>query len=107
LLQNSPRRGSKWSDWHAGWKGWRWVCSVMVKFKLSLYRAMKLYGCVAVYSAPVHIFRYIGRYEFRLLSPSCLSVRQQDTTRFPLHEFLWHFILGNCSELYRQAECCL
>ena len=35
----------------------------MVKVKLSLYQAVKVYGGVAVCSVPVHIFIYIGRYE--------------------------------------------
>ena len=35
----------------------------MVKVKLSLYQAVKAYGGVAVCSAPVHVFKYIGRYE--------------------------------------------
>jgi len=33
-----------------------------VKVKLSLYQDVKLYGGVAVCSAPVHIFGYIDRY---------------------------------------------
>jgi len=62
---------------------------------------MKVCGGVAVCSAPVHIFRQIRTYENRL------SVRQQETIRFPQHEFSWHFILGTFSEIYRQAEGCL
>jgi len=57
----------------------------MVKVKLSLYQSINVYGVVAVCSARVHIFRYICRYENRLLTPLGLSVRPQQAIRFPLH----------------------
>jgi len=49
----------------------------MVKVKLSLYQDVKLYGGVAVGTAPVHICRYIDSQENGHLSPSELSVSQK------------------------------
>ena len=47
----------------------------MVQVKLTLYQTVKVYGGVAVWSVPVHIFRYIGRYE-KIMSV-CPSARNK------------------------------
>ena len=76
------------------------MCSALVKVNLSLYQADKLYRVLAMCSAPVYIFSYIGRYENQLRFPSCLSVRLQGTNRFPLEGFSLYFMLGLLKKLF-------